>query len=71
MTSDCLVGVSTQTKSSEDKGVVLLSGRFSGLAVKAPDSDCPLLLTSSSSSGVTHLEVIGICLLSKPNPNST
>ena len=60
MISDCLVGVSTKTKSIEDMGVVLLSGRFSGLAIKGPDTECPLILTSSSSSGVTYLEVIGM-----------
>lgn len=59
MTEEGLYGVSTRTVSKEDTGVLLLGGTFFGLAVQAPDGDCPLILTTSASSESTSLLVIG------------
>ena len=59
VTEEGLYGVSTRTVSKEDTGVLLLGGTFFGLAVQAPDGDCPLILTTSASSESTSLLVIG------------
>ena len=60
MTQDGLFGVSIRTLSPTDQGVLLLGGSYSGLAILAPDSDCPLILTTSTSGDASYLEVIGI-----------
>jgi len=60
LTEEGLYGVSTRTVSKEDTGVLLLGGTFFGLAVQAPDGDCPLILTTSASSESTSLLVIDI-----------
>jgi len=60
LTEDGLFGVSTRTLSKDDRGVLLLRGSFCGLAVQAPNSDCPLILSTSSSPECTSLLVIDI-----------
>jgi len=60
LTQDGLFGVSMRTVSPDDKGVLLIGGSYSGLAVLAPDSDCPLILTTSTSGEASFLEVIDI-----------
>ena len=59
MTEDGLVGVSTLTVSQEDHGVCLVEGIFSGLAILAAGSECPLIVTTSTTSEASYLEVIG------------
>ena len=59
MTEDGLVGVSTLTVSKEDHGVRLVEGMFSGLAILAAGSECPLIVTTSTTLEASYLEVIG------------
>ena len=52
--------MSTRTVSKDDGGVLLLGGSFCGLAVQAANSDCPLILSTTSSPECTSLLVIGM-----------
>jgi len=60
LTEEGLFGVSTRTVSKDDSGVLLLGGSFCGLAVQAANSDCPLILSTTSSPDCSSLLVIDI-----------